>query len=90
MMKKTLLVVVPVLVILGAIGWANRVDLLLSFVQFRAAGVSVEPHREVVWQQGPDEAEVPVEQRPPNIIFILADLNRDFVNLLSCKNASMK
>jgi uncharacterized sulfatase len=60
-------------VIISAIIWANRVDLLLSFVKFRASGFPILPHSEVVWQQGPDKAEVPINERPPNVIFILAD-----------------
>jgi len=31
------------------------------------------PNREVVWQKGPDEANVPPEKRPPNIVLIMVD-----------------
>ncbi|MEP2829439.1 sulfatase-like hydrolase/transferase [Parvibaculum sp.] len=33
----------------------------------------VQPNREVTWEEGPAEPAVPADQRPPNIIVILAD-----------------
>ncbi len=31
------------------------------------------PHREIEWQRGPEVAEVPPAERPPNVVLILAD-----------------
>ena len=33
----------------------------------------VQPNREVTWEQGPEEAELPAAERAPNIVLILAD-----------------
>lgn len=33
----------------------------------------VEPNRPVVWQPGPDQSPTPANQRPPNIVLIVAD-----------------
>jgi uncharacterized sulfatase len=72
-LKKSLIVVVIVLMVGSSFAWLNRVDIVLALVKYQASGETVEPRREVEWQQGPDMAEVSVSERPPNIIFILAD-----------------
>ena len=69
-MKKTLLIILGSLLLLGGIGWMFRVELVLLAAK-RMSAIDVAPHREVVWPKGPDE---PAEaDRPPNIVFILAD-----------------
>ena len=39
----------------------------------KSSPAGIGPNVPVVWEQGPAEASVPADQRPPNIIFILAD-----------------
>jgi arylsulfatase A-like enzyme len=56
--------------LLGA-AWAYRVDLVLALAKARQP--KVEPNRPVQWAQGPSEAGAPPDQRPPNVVFILAD-----------------
>lgn len=57
---------------LGAAGYIWRTDLALAFIRWRST-VEVAENRPVTWQQGPAEAEAPVAERPPNIVFILFD-----------------
>lgn len=35
--------------------------------------IKVAPYQEVVWQQGPSQADIPISDRPPNIVLILLD-----------------
>ncbi|MEM6534757.1 MAG: sulfatase [Pseudomonadota bacterium] len=72
MWKKALLGVLALIVIGAGIAWMNRVEIILYMVT-RASHQDVAPHKEVTWQQGPASAETPLAERPPNIIFILAD-----------------
>jgi len=64
--------IVCVATLIVSIGWLSRVDLLLMVVKFQSdREFEIEPARELAWQQGP---ETPASgQRPPNIVFILAD-----------------
>ena len=39
----------------------------------KSSPAGIGPNVPIVWEQGPAEASVPADQRPPNIIFILAD-----------------
>ena len=70
-MNKIIGIVCVATLIVG-IGWLNRVDMLLMVVKFQSdREFEIEPARELDWQQGP---ETPASgQRPPNIVFILAD-----------------
>ena len=70
-MNKIIGIVCVATLIVG-IGWLNRVDMLLMVVKFQSdREFEIEPARELAWQQGP---ETPAsDQRPPNIVFILAD-----------------
>jgi len=54
----------------GAYVW--RTDLALAFIRWRSTQAVAE-NRAVPWQQGPTQAERPVGERPPNIVFILFD-----------------
>jgi uncharacterized sulfatase len=62
------------LVVLGVVGWTFRLQILL-----RAPGIvmrltdPIGPHRDIAWSPGPERAEAPPGQRPPNIVLILAD-----------------
>lgn len=54
--------------------YAFRKQLILYYVATMARDATVvEPHREITWQAGPAEAEKPAAERPPNVVFILAD-----------------
>jgi phosphoglycerol transferase MdoB-like AlkP superfamily enzyme len=44
---------------------------ILKFLAIRAEEIAL--NREVIWQPGTIKAEVPISERPPNIIVILAD-----------------
>ena len=49
---------------------------IFEFVILKVVAVKTEPvapNRPVTWENGPDEAAVPANERPPNVILILAD-----------------
>ena len=74
MLKKTLLVLVALVLVAGSLVWVKRIDLMLALVKFKSdREYVVAPNREIPWEQGPQEAVIPVAERPPNIILILAD-----------------
>ena len=65
---------VIVLVAIAGAAYAFRKDMVLYFVATRARDATIiEPHREIVWDQGPAIAAEPAGNRPPNIVVILAD-----------------
>ena len=73
-MKKYLLVVTGLVVIAGALAYQNQTKLLLALVKYQSANeYVVGPPRDIPWNQGPDEAVTPLDERPPNIILIVAD-----------------
>jgi uncharacterized sulfatase len=54
--------------------YAFRKQLILYFVANVARDATVvKPHQEITWQAGPAQAEKPAAERPPNVVFILAD-----------------
>ncbi|MEY4670832.1 MAG: Arylsulfatase [Pseudomonadota bacterium] len=57
---------------LGAVGYAKRTDLVLALAA-RQMSHDIAPNRPIPWQQGPDKAAQPIDQRPPNVVFILLD-----------------
>ena len=62
------------LVALGGTAFAFRKQLILYFVATVARNATkVAPNHEITWEQGPATAALPVDQRPPNIVVILAD-----------------
>jgi len=74
MLKKILGGVGATLVVLLAVGWIYRVEIviripgiLLSFLQ------PVGPNQDVAWTKGPDVATASPSERPPNIVFIVTD-----------------
>jgi arylsulfatase A-like enzyme len=75
MLKKALLTLLVVVLAAVSLAWFNRIDVMLAVVKYKSdREVVVAPHRELQWQQGPQEAVVVAEgDRPPNIILILAD-----------------
>ncbi len=56
--------------IVGGI-YLGREQIMLNIGRFTAPKIA--PYHEVTWQAGPDAPAQPVDQRPPNIVFILAD-----------------
>ena len=71
---KKLLVAVLVLATVGAIGWQNRVELLvIAAPKLQAIVNPVGDHREAQWSQGPESADLPPADRPPNILLIVTD-----------------
>jgi arylsulfatase A-like enzyme len=72
--KKYLLVVAGLVVIAGALAYQNQTQILLALVKYQSANeYEVGPPRDIPWNQGPDEAVIPLGERPPNIILIVAD-----------------
>lgn len=72
-MKKTVLVIIT-LAIAATIGWQNRVNLLVwGLPKVNAIRSPVAANIPTDWPQGPSTATTPPEDRPPNIILILAD-----------------
>ncbi len=72
MIRRILIGVLVVVLAAGALAWLNRKAIILHIVSERTR-MDVAENRPVEWQQGPAEAETPLAERPPNIIFILAD-----------------
>jgi arylsulfatase A-like enzyme len=59
------------LVVIVAVVWFRREDILLHIGQLRAPKMA--PYHEVTWAEGPATAATTADKRPPNIVFILAD-----------------
>ena len=73
-LPKRLLTVVSVLLLLGGITYLNRLHLLkYSLGWYTDFTNPREANHPVPWKAGPDKANLPLAQRPPNIIVILAD-----------------
>lgn len=76
-MKKWQIYSLAAVVILAALAgtaYSFRKDIILYTVATRARDATqVAPNRDIAWNQGPAEAEVPGDKRPPNIVLILAD-----------------
>jgi arylsulfatase A-like enzyme len=68
---KRLSIAVFVVALLLIAGWQLLPSLLIRLPGLLAPRVG--PPREVAWQQGPASAAVPPDERPPNVVVILAD-----------------
>ena len=75
MWKKILLVLILVIAASGLLAWLNRASLLTTIAlnRVKANHTDVAPYRPVSWDKGPAVSTTPVEDRPPNIVFILLD-----------------
>jgi len=75
MWKKILIGITVIVLSSGVLAWFNRSSILTHLVLNRAkAGhIEVGPHQPVEWQTGPANAEQPLSERAPNIVFILLD-----------------
>jgi uncharacterized sulfatase len=72
--KQSLLSILGITVILGGIAYINRADLALKLVSFAMdRRVEVGPNRDITWQTGADPQGRSPEERPPNIVLIVAD-----------------
>ncbi len=72
-MKKTLAIMVALIVITASIGWSLRAQILLGVIKYRYSSVEVSEPRDIPWQQGPSVSTTTNLERPPNIILIVAD-----------------
>ena len=71
--RKTIIALL-IVALLAGIGWYYRANIIVAgigaFLEFQR---EIGPNQPVPWQQGPATAELPANERPPNIILILAD-----------------
>ena len=72
-MKKTLAIMVALIVVTASIGWSFRVEILLGVIEYRYSSVEVSEPRDIPWKQGPSASTTASLERPPNIILIVAD-----------------
>ncbi len=74
-MKKALIGLLIIVLALSAFAWLNRTSIVTHLVlrQAKANHSEVGPHQPIEWQTGPAQAETPVSERAPNIVFILLD-----------------
>jgi uncharacterized sulfatase len=68
------LIAFVVLAVAGLVTWQNRLDLIVwGLPKVQEILNPVAPNRPIEWTRGPETASAPPDQRPPNIILILAD-----------------
>ncbi len=71
---KKLFASICVLVVAAAVAWQNKVDLLVwALPTVQSLLQPTAPNRPIEWQVGPASAQVPANQRPPNIILVMTD-----------------
>ena len=71
---KKLFASICVLVVAAAVAWQNKVDLLVwALPTVQSLLQPTAPNRPIEWQVGPARAQVPANQRPPNIILVMTD-----------------
>lgn len=71
---KKLLSIVTIVAIIGLAGWTFRIRLLLAVLPtYYDLTDPIGTHQAVAWAQGPTTETLPPNERPPNIIVILAD-----------------
>ena len=72
MWKKILTALAILLAVLAIAGWFSKKAVILYLVT-HSGRVDVAANREISWEQGPALPQVDNADRPPNIIFIVAD-----------------
>jgi uncharacterized sulfatase len=73
-LKKTLLISLALVAVVAAVAYANRMLILQYSLGWHTDWkYPREPNHPVPWMDGPQKADKPAAQRPPNIIVILAD-----------------
>ncbi len=71
---KVIVSTVFVLIALSVIAWSNRLDIMLALIEFQQQrAIDIGPTQEIVWDRGADPRGRPTEERPPNIVVIMAD-----------------
>lgn len=71
---RRIVIVLVVIVITGFVAWQNRINLLVwGAPLIREIIDPIPPNMPVSWTKGPETASAPPNERPPNIILILAD-----------------
>lgn len=71
---RRFVIVLVVIVIAGFVAWQNRINLLVwGAPLIREIIDPIPPNMPVSWTKGPETASAPPNERPPNIILILAD-----------------
>lgn len=71
MWKKVILSAVALILVVGAVGYAKRMDILLYIVANQDLPETA-PSREITWEKGPEKSgDLPADK--PNIVFILLD-----------------
>ena len=74
MPRKTLISALILVLVVGGLAWLNRIDVMLALLKYRShTEKTVADNREIIWQAGPEQATIPIAERPPNIILIVAD-----------------
>lgn len=75
MWKKIVVFALVAIFGVGLVAWFNRSAILthIALNRVKSSHYPVVDYKEVNWQQGPAEALLPVEDRPPNVVFILLD-----------------
>ncbi|MBA4225668.1 MAG: sulfatase [Hyphomonas sp.] len=71
-MRKILTGLAVLIIGAGALAFFNRKEIILYLVT-RSERPEIAPNRPILWMKGPETAAQPPAERPPNIIFILAD-----------------
>ena len=72
MIKRIALVCVGLVLLVGLGAWLNRESIIL-YLATNTDRLEAGENIPIDWMQGPEQAETPLDERPPNIIFILAD-----------------
>jgi len=71
---RKLAAIAVVLLVLGAVAWSYRIEILLALVERQMdRRVPVGPHRAIEWASGADPLGRAPAERPPNVVVILAD-----------------
>lgn len=74
-MKKMFAYLLLIIGVLGVATWLNKASILLAVVDFQSSRqyADIKPFYQVAWGQGPSSPETAIENRPPNIVLIVAD-----------------
>ncbi len=74
-MTRFLLIIAGLCTLLAGLVWFNKSELLIAYVSFQADQNYADrgANKVVDWQSGPKVAGAPANERPPNIILIVAD-----------------
>jgi len=73
MLKKILITLLAIVLVGGAGAWIFRKEIILFAVTSVGKNSNIAENRPVPWMKGPETASVPLLERPPNIVFIIAD-----------------